>query len=210
MKIVVLVKEVPDTYGERKLNAETGLADRDASDAVLDEIGERAIELALSRADADPDTEVVVISLAPETASASLRKALAMGAAKVVHVADEGLAGADLGQTAELLAAAIRREGFDLVITGNLSTDGSGGVLPAMLAEHLRLPHTSALASVEITDDQVSGVRESDGASMEVSSSFPAIVSVTERLPEARFTSFKGIIAAKRSPTRPSLPQILA
>jgi electron transfer flavoprotein beta subunit len=200
MKIIVLVKEVPDTYGERKLNLETGLADRGATEAVLDEIGERALEVALSRADSAADTEVVVISLAPESATASLRKALAMGAAKVVHVADEALAGADLGQTAEVLTAAIQRESFDLIITGNLSTDGSGGVLPAMLAERLGLPLASALASVEITEDRISGVRESDSGSMEVSSSLPAIVSVTERLPEARFTSFKGIMAAKKKP----------
>lgn len=200
MKIIVLVKEVPDTYGERKLNLETGLADRGATEAVLDEIGERALELALSRADAAPGTEVVVISLAPETATPSLRKALAMGAAKVVHVTDQALAGADLGQTAEVLAAAIKREGFDLIITGNLSTDGSGGVLPAMLAERLALPHASSLTSVEIADDQISGVRESDSGSMEVSSILPAVISVTERLPAPRFTSFKGIMAAKKKP----------
>ena len=68
MKIVVLIKEVPDTYGDRKLNLETGLADRGAGDVVLDEIGERALEVALSYADANPGTEVVVMSMAPESA----------------------------------------------------------------------------------------------------------------------------------------------
>ena len=112
MKIVVLVKEVPDTYGDRKLSLETGLADRAASETVLDEIGERALEVALSYADKNPDAEVVVLSMAPAGSAATVRKGLAMGAGSAVHVADEGLVGADLGLTAEVLAAAIRRTGL--------------------------------------------------------------------------------------------------
>src|SRR5512141_871901 len=115
MKIIVLVKEVPDTYGDRKLNLETGLADREASDAVIDEIGERALELALTYADANDGTEVAMLSLAPEGATATIRKGLAMGAGSATHICDEALRGADLGLTAETLAAAIRRVEFDLV-----------------------------------------------------------------------------------------------
>ncbi|WP_022893466.1 electron transfer flavoprotein subunit beta/FixA family protein [Agromyces subbeticus] len=200
MKIIVLVKEVPDTYGDRKLDLETGLADRAASEAVLDEIGERALEVALSFADAHDDAEVVVMSMAPETAAPTIRKGLAMGAAAAVHIADPGLAGADLGLTARVLAAAIRRTGFDLVIAGNLSTDGSGGVLPAMLAELLDVPNATALSSIEITADSVSGTRSADDATMRVSATLPAVVSITEAMPSARFPNFKGIMAAKKKP----------
>jgi len=200
MKIIVLVKEVPDTYGDRKLSLETGLADRGASETVLDEIGERALEVALSYADKHPDAEVVVLSMAPAGSAATVRKGLAMGAASAVHVADEGLVGADLGLTAEVLAAAVQRTGFDLVITGNLSTDGSGGVLPAMIAELLDVPAATALNSVEISDTEVSGERASDGATMRVTAPLPAVVSITERLPDARFPNFKGIMAAKKKP----------
>jgi electron transfer flavoprotein beta subunit len=199
MKIIVLVKEVPDTYTERKLDLETGLADRAASEAVLDEISERALEVALSFADSN-DAEVVVLSMAPESAAATIRKALAMGASSAVHVADPALAGADLGLTARVLAAAIRRTGFDLVITGNLSTDGNGGVLPAMLAELLDVPNATALSSVEITADSVSGTRNPDDSTMRVSAQLPAVVSITEALPNARFPNFKGIMAAKKKP----------
>ncbi len=111
MKIVVLVKEVPDTYGDRRLDLETGLADRGASDRVLDEIGERALEVALSYADAHPGTEVTVVSMASEDAAATVRKGLAMGAASAVQVVDPALSGADLGVTAAVLAAAVRRAG---------------------------------------------------------------------------------------------------
>ncbi len=200
MKILVLVKEVPDTYGDRKLNLETGLADRDASDKVLDEIGERALEVALTYADGNADAEVIVVSMAPESASATVRKGLAMGAASAFQVVDEALLGADLTLTSEVLAAAVKRVGFDLVITGNQSTDGSGGVLPAMLAERLGVPQATALTSVEISADSVSGERADDDGIAKVSAKLPAVISITEALPEARYPNFKGIMAAKKKP----------
>jgi len=200
MKIVVLVKEVPDTYGDRKLNLETGLADRAASEAVLDEIGERALEVALSYADGNPDTEVVVLSMTPESAAATVRKGLAMGAASAVQIVDEALLGADMGLTAEVLAAALQKIGFDLVIAGNQSTDGSGGMMASMVAELLDVPAATSLNSVEITDAAVSGERATDGGTAEVTATLPAVISITERLPDARFPNFKGIMAAKKKP----------
>jgi electron transfer flavoprotein beta subunit len=200
MKIVVLVKEVPDTYGERKLSLETGLADRDASETVMDEISERALEVALAYADANAGTEVVLLSMAPESAATIVRKGLAMGADSAVQVVDEGLLGADLGLTAEVLAAALRKIGFDLAIAGNLSTDGSGGVVPAMVAELLEVPAATALSEVAITADGVTGVRMSEAASVHLSAPLPAIISITEALPDARFPNFKGIMAAKKKP----------
>ncbi|WP_248761099.1 electron transfer flavoprotein subunit beta/FixA family protein [Pseudarthrobacter sp. SSS035] len=200
MKIVVLMKEVPDTYGDRKLSLETGLADRTASDTVLDEIGERALEVALSYADKNPGTEVEVLSMAPADAAATLRKGLAMGASSAVHVTDKALLGADLGLTAEVLAAAIQHIGYDLVIAGNQSTDGSGAVLPAMIAEWLGVPQISQLTSVEIELDLITGQRATDTGTMKVSAPLPAVISVTERMPDARFPNFKGIMAAKKKP----------
>ena len=200
MKIVVLVKEVPDTYGDRVLDLETGLAQREAGDRVLDEIGERALEVALAHADASGDAEVVLLSMAPEAATTSLRRGLAMGAASAVQVVDEGLVGADLGLTSQVLAAALDRIGFDLAITGNLSTDGTGGVLPAMIAELLDIPAATALTSVRIGDGEIAGVRASDAGTMEVSASLPAVISITEALPDPRMANFKGIMAAKKKP----------
>ena len=200
MKIIVLVKPVPDTWGDRKLSLETGLADRGASETVLDEIGERSLEVALSYADAHADAEVVVLSMAPAESAATIRKSLAMGAHSAVHIADEGLVGADLGLTAEVLAAAIRRTGFDLVIAGNLSTDGAGGVMGAMVAELLDVPNLTTLTSVLIGEGAVSGERASDGASMRVSAELPAVISITEALPDGRYPNLKGTMAAKKKP----------
>jgi electron transfer flavoprotein beta subunit len=198
MRIVVLLKEVPDTWGDRKLDTSTGILDRGASDAVIDEISERAIEVALTAKDADSSVEVVVLSMGPATVTAALRKALAMGATSAVHVVDAGLAGADLGLTARALAAAIRTQSPDLVIAGNESTDGRGGVIPAMIAEHLGSPALTFLNSVSITADGVSGARTTEYGDQSVSASFPAVISINEQNPDARFASFKGIMGAKK------------
>lgn len=200
MKIVVLVKPVPDTYGERELNLETGLADRAASEMVLDEITERAVETAIRHAESAGDAEVVVLSMAPTESQTTLRKALAMGASAAVQVADERLAGADLGRTAEVLAAALKHTGFDLIVTGNGSTDGSGSVMPSMLAELLELPAITRLETIEITADAVRGTRATDGGTMTVAAPLPAVVSVTERMPDPRFPALKGIMGAKKKP----------
>lgn len=200
MKIVVLLKEVPDTYGDRTLNLETGLAERAGGNNVVDEIGERSLEVALTYADAHEGTEVTVLSMAPETATTSVRKGLAMGAASAVHIADPALVGADLGLTAEVLAAELRATGFDLVIAGNQSTDGSSGMLPVMLSELLEVPSLTNLATVEIGAQEVSGARTSDDSTMHVRTALPAVISITEALPDARFPNFKGIMAAKKKP----------
>lgn len=200
MKIVVLIKEVPDTWGDRKLSLETGLAEREASDRVLDEICERALEVALSYADGHEGTEVVVLSMASEASTATVRKGLAMGAASAVQVVDGDLLGADMGLTAEVLATTLQRIGFDLVIAGNLSTDGSGGMVPAMVAEILDVPSATNLTSVDISDTAVEGVRLSDAGSMRLRAELPAVISITEALPDARFPNFKGIMAAKKKP----------
>lgn len=199
MKIVVLVKQVPDTYGERKL-LPNGRVDRDASDAVIDEISERAIEVALKQKDADKSVEVVVLSMGPEGLTASVRKALSMGADKGVHILDDALEGADAARTALAIAKAIERVGdVDLVVAGDASTDGRGGVVPAMIAEHLGLTHLGAVDGLQIGAD-VSGSQATESGTRQVQGSLPAVVTITESADEARFPGFKGIMGAKRKP----------
>lgn len=200
MKIIVLVKVVPDTYGERKLNLETGLADRAASETVLDEISERALEAALTFADSHEGTEVTLLTIAPSDATQIIRKGLAMGAGRAIHITDEELLGADVMLTAEVLAAAIHKEGFDLVLTGNSSTDGSSGMVPAALAERLGVPHASRLSSVVLSTSEVSGSRQVDGGVQQIVANLPAVVTITEALPDPRFPNFKGIVEAKKKP----------
>lgn len=200
MKIIALVKQVPDTWGERVLDTETGLLDREASDAIIDEINERALEVALQYKDDNKDAEVVALAVGPKGATDTLRKALAMGADSAVHIVDDGLSGADMALTADVIAAAVQRTGFDVVIAGNESTDGRGGAIPAMLAEKLGLPQLTYLDTVELTSDSVRGERATEYGTLEVSSALPAVVSVTERAAEPRFPNFKGIMSAKKKP----------
>jgi electron transfer flavoprotein beta subunit len=200
MKIIVLVKQVPDTYDERKLDPTTGILDREASEPIIDEIVERAIETALTFKDAQKDTEVVLLAMGPDALTASLRKGLSLGADSAIHVLDDDLEAADLVRTSAVLAAAAANSGYDLIIAGNESTDGRGGVMPAMVAERLGVPHLTAIDAVEVSGSTISGTRETENGSLDVHATLPAVISITERAPEARFPNFKGILGAKKKP----------
>ncbi|TAM66245.1 MAG: electron transfer flavoprotein subunit beta/FixA family protein [Microbacteriaceae bacterium] len=202
MKICVLIKQVPDTWNERRLDDTSHAVVRSAGEAVIDEICERALEVALAYKDQNRDVEVVVITMGPSIATEMIKKALAMGADSAVHVVDPALAGADQVVTALTLAHAISQIGFDLVITGNESTDGRGGVIPAMVAEHLNAPLLSQLDEVELTGSGVRATRRTAELTSIVSSTYPAVISVTERNPDPRFPSFRGLMAARKKPVR--------
>ncbi|QGK71129.1 electron transfer flavoprotein subunit beta [Allosaccharopolyspora coralli] len=200
MNIVVLVKQVPDTWSERKLSDSDHTLDRASADAVLDEINERAVEEALLIKEAHGG-EVTVVSMGPDRATDAIRKALSMGADKAVHLSDEALHGSDTVATAKALAKAIGTVGsVDLVIAGNESTDGRSGAVPAMLAELLGLPQLTYARKVTTDGSTVSVERESDAGIVSVEANLPAVVSVTEKINEPRYPSFKGIMAAKKKP----------
>jgi electron transfer flavoprotein beta subunit len=200
MNIVVLVKQVPDTWSERKLTDADHTLDRESADAVLDEINERAVEEALQLQEAHGG-EVTVIAMGPDRATDAIRKALSMGADKAIHVSDEALHGSDVLATAKVLAKAIGTvENVDLVIAGNEATDGRAGAVPAILAELLGLPQVTQLRKVTVEGTTIKGERETDEGVAFVEASLPAVVSVTEKINEPRYPSFKGIMAAKKKP----------
>src|SRR6478752_1527714 len=198
--IVVLIKQVPDTWSERKLSDGDFTLDREAADAVLDEINERAVEEALLIKEKEGgEGTVTVLTAGPERAGEAIRKALSMGADKAVHLKDDGLKGSDVVQTAWALARALGTiEGVDLVIAGNESTDGVGGAVPAILAEYLGLPQLTHVRKLSVDDGKVTGERETDDGVFTLEATLPAIVSVNEKINEPRFPSFKGIMAAKK------------
>jgi electron transfer flavoprotein beta subunit len=200
MNIVVLVKQVPDTYSERKLRSD-GTLDRDATDAVLDEINERAVEAALQLKEASDGSEVTVLTMGPDRATDAIRKALSMGADKAVHLSDEALAGSCAVQTARALAKAIGTvEGVDLVIAGNEASDGRSAAVPAMLADVLGLPALTHAREVTVEGSSVTVKRETDDGITTLTAELPAVVSVGEKINEPRYPSFKGIMAAKKKP----------
>ncbi|MBM9507485.1 electron transfer flavoprotein subunit beta/FixA family protein [Actinacidiphila acididurans] len=199
LRIVVAVKYVPDATGDRRFAADL-TTDRDAVDGLLSELDEYAVEQALQIAEAADDAEITVVTVGPEDAKDALRKALSMGAHKAVHVEDDALHGTDVIGTSLVLAKAVEHTGFDLVVTGMASTDGTMGVLPALLAERLGVPQVTLLSQVSVEDGTVTGRRDGDAASEQLQASLPALVSVTDQSGEARYPSFKGIMAAKKKP----------
>jgi electron transfer flavoprotein beta subunit len=196
--IVVLIKQVPD-YENRELSDDFTL-DRAGSDPVLDEINEKAIEVALQLKEAGKADNVTVLTAGPATAESAIRRALSMGADDAYHLVDEGLHGSDAIQTGWALASAIGQiEGVDLLIAGNESSDGVGGAIPAILSHFLGLPQLTHMRTLEIDGTKVSGERETDEGIFGVEASLPAVVSVSEKIVEQpRFPSFKGIMAAKK------------
>ncbi|MFI7100676.1 electron transfer flavoprotein subunit beta/FixA family protein [Streptomyces sp. NPDC050161] len=199
LRIVVCVKYVPDATGDRHF-AEDLTVDRDDVDGLLSELDEYAVEQALQIKEANDDAEVTVLTVGPDDANDALRKALSMGADKGVHVEDDDLHGTDALGTSLVLAKAIEKTGYDLVVCGMASTDGTMGVLPALLAERLNVPQVTQLSEVAVADGKVTGRRDGDTASEQLEAALPAVVSVTDQSGEARYPSFKGIMAAKKKP----------
>ena len=197
MNIVVLCKQVPDTYSERRLR-EDGALDRDASDAVLDEINERAVEEALQLKESHGGA-VTVVSMGPDRATEAIRKALSMGADAAVHLSDEALAGSDAVGTARALAGAIGTVAdVDLVLAGNEASDGRSAAVPAMVAELLGVPALTYALKVAVEGGAVTVHRETDDGVTVLSAELPAVVSVGEKINKPRYPSFKGIMAAKK------------
>ncbi|MFE7863515.1 electron transfer flavoprotein subunit beta/FixA family protein [Streptomyces bacillaris] len=201
LRIVVCVKYVPDATGDRRF-ADDLTVDREDVDGLLSELDEYAVEQALQIADGADGAEITVVTVGPEDAKDALRKALSMGADKAVHVEDDDLHGTDVIGTSLVLAKAVEKTGYDLVICGMASTDGVMGVLPALLAERLGVPQVTLLSEVAVEGGVVSGRRDGDTASEQLEASLPAVVSVTDQSGEARYPSFKGIMAAKKKPVQ--------
>ena len=204
MKIAVCVKQVPDSWAEKKMVS--GVLDREGVDAVLNDLDEYAVEEALRIVEAHGGNEeggansVTIISMGPERATEAIRKALSMGANDAILVSDANLAGSDALATSKVLAEVIKSGGFDLVICGTESTDARMSVIPAMLAQRLSWAQLTFAASVSVDPaaNTVSISRATEAGVDAITAKFPAIISVVEKINEPRYPSFKGIMAAKK------------
>ena len=200
-KIVVLVKYTPDLTSDRNFLAD-GTVDRVGTPGRLSELDEHAAEQALQIQESSAGSELTYLTMGPDGAADALRKALSMGGDGAVHVQDDALHGSDAFATSLVLAEAIKRIGFDLVVTGMASTDAGMGVVPALLAERLGVPQVTFAGRLSVNGEEVEILRDSDTSSETVTARMPAIVSVTDRTGEARYPSFKGIMAAKKKPVQ--------
>src|SRR6478672_4133258 len=202
MNIVVCVKYVPDATADRHFESDNTV-DRVGVDGLLSELDEYAVEQALQlkeKADGE-EIEITALTVGPEAASEAIKKALQMGADKGVHVVDDAIAGSDYLATSQVLAAAINKiEGVDLVVCGMASTDATGSVVPAMLAERLDLPQVTLGSVIERQGKEFRIKRDGDTATEVIGATAPLVLSVTDQSGEARYPSFKGIMAAKKKP----------
>jgi electron transfer flavoprotein beta subunit len=198
MKIAVCVKQIPDPATPYELDPENHFVVR-PDDQVLDDTDRYGVEVGLQLAEAT-EGEVVLVSMSPAGSLQGIRQALAMGADKAVVVDDEALRGSGALVTARVLAAAIEREGADLVIAGTESTDGYAGVVPQMMSELLGMPALTFARSVEHNEGTIRIERQTSAGYDVVEASLPALVTVTSGAVEPRYPTFKGIMAAKQKP----------
>lgn len=201
MNIVVCVKYVPDATADPRFESDNTV-DRVGVDGLLSELDEYAVEQALQlKEGTDEEVTVTALTVGPEKAADAVRKALQMGADQGVHVQDEAIAGSDAIATSLVLAKAVEKIGsVDIVMCGMASTDGAMSVVPAMLAERLGLPQVTLGSRIERKENQIAVQRDGDVATDVVVGTMPLVASVTDQSGEARYPSFKGIMAAKKKP----------
>jgi electron transfer flavoprotein beta subunit len=199
VRIAVCVKEVPEAGAARRIDPQTKRLDR-SGEGVLNAFDANAVEAGLRVKESEGGSEVVVVSLGPEGALDSLRKALAMGADRAVLVSDEAAVGSDLVATSRALAAALERESADLVLFGQQSSDSDGAVLWAAVAERLRLPMVSQAADLTIADGKATVKRQTEFGYDRIEVPLPAVVAVSDAINEPRYPSLKGIMGAKSKP----------
>jgi electron transfer flavoprotein beta subunit len=198
MNVTVCVKYVPNPQGTPELGPDHLLV-REGVEGALDPGDEFAVEAALRLVE-EHGGEVRVVSMGPEVAMSAIRRAFAMGAHTGVLVTDPALRGADALATARVLAAAIGRSGFDLVLTGVESTDGYTGTLASSVAELLELPAATFARKVVVVDGSLRIERQTEGGYDVVETSLPALASVTGSAAEPRYPTLKGIMQAKQKP----------
>ena len=205
VKIAVTVKQVPDSWAEKKFVDKR--VDRESVDAVLNDLDEYAIEEALRICEANGGTvddggehTITLISMGPTRAQEAVRKGLSMGATNAIVITDPALAGADAMATSEVLSKVIAEGGYDFVISGVESTDARMSVIPAMISArlgHAQLTFANKV-EVDIAAKKISINRITDNGQVEMEANFPAVVSVVEKINEPRYPAFKGIMAAKK------------
>ena len=198
MKIAVCVKVVPD--GQLRLDPQTKRLDR-SGEGTLNTFDVNAVEEALKLKEAGSDIEeVVIVSLGPQHGLEAMRKALAMGADRVVLVSDEAAAGSDLVATGRVLGAVLERESAELVLFGQQAGDSDGAVLWAAVADRLQRPLISQVAELRREDGKVRGKRQTEYGYDVLEAPLPAVIAVSDAINEPRYPSLKGIMGAKKKP----------
>lgn len=196
MKIVVCIKQVPDT-NEVKLDPKTGTLIRDGVPSIINPDDKAGLEAALRLKDMY-DAHVTVITMGPPQAKIALQEAYAMGADRVILLTDRVFAGADTLATSTTIAAALKKLDYDLVITGRQAIDGDTAQVGPQIAEHLGLPQISYVSAFEHHGDHAIVKRSFEDGFQKIKVSYPCLITALSELNEARYMSVKGLIDAHR------------
>ncbi|MEM7480317.1 MAG: electron transfer flavoprotein subunit beta/FixA family protein [Acidobacteriota bacterium] len=202
MRVAVCIKQVPDTEARLRVSKDGRWLDEEDLPFIINESDEYALEEGLRIAEASGG-EVIVFSLGPARVKEALRKGLALGAARAVHLEDSAFAGGDAIATGRALAAAVQKEGCELVLTGSQSDDVGFGSTGSVLAGFLGWPHSWLVMGVDIEEGAASAevTREMEGGKNEIARiALPAVFEIQAGINHPRYASLKGIMQAKRKP----------
>lgn len=199
MNIIVLIKQVIDV--ELNLRIKEGALAEDGLNYVISGWDEVAIEGALQIVETVGDGEIILITIGPERAADALRKGLAMGADKAIHLLDPAFDGSDSFAYAQALAKLLSGQTYDLIMAGKQAQDTDAGLTPAMLAEFMNLPQVTNIAKVAaVNSEKMTVHRKGDHGNEVVELTLPAVISVNDSLNEPRLASLRGIMQAKKKP----------
>jgi electron transfer flavoprotein beta subunit len=201
VKICVLVKEVPDAAVDKRINPSTGRLDR-SGERNLNPYDTHAIEAAMQIREGGTVevSEIVAVTMGPETAVRALHKAVSLGADRSVHLADESLAGSDVAATGYALAKVLESESPDLVLLGQQSDDGECYTIGAVVADHLQMPSLTQVIKMDVDGEALRCERQAEYGYDTVQVKFPAVISVGDAINEPRYPSLKAIMGAKKKP----------
>jgi electron transfer flavoprotein beta subunit len=204
LKIIVIVRQTPDTEAKIKVAPSGNYIDTEGIKWIVNPYDEFAIEEAI-RIKEKLGGEVVLITMGPARCIEALRTGLAMGADRAIHIKDEGFAFADQYAMAKVIASEIKKEGdFSLILTGKKMIDEESGQIGIHIAEELGIPHAGLVTKVEISADQKSArvQKEIEGGQMVVDLPLPALLTCERGLNEPRYASLPGIMKAKKKPVK--------
>ena len=196
MRIIVCVKQVPNT-NEIRINPETGTLIRDGVPSILNHDDANALEQALQIKDAQPDTQVAVVTMGPPQAKTMLEECLAMGADEAILLSDRALGGSDTWATSNALAAGIRKIGtFDLIFAGRQAIDGDTAQVGPQIAEKLGLPQVTYVKELKLQGKEVFVKRALEDGYEQLKLQLPCVLTAIKELNTPRYMSVPGILKA--------------
>ncbi len=196
MKVYVLIKQVPDTETNLKINGSS--IDESGIKWIISPFDEHAIEEALRQKEKQPEAEIIAISLGPNRVTEALRNAYALGVDKAVHIQDDSYNVLDVNYTSAVLAKYLESAQPHIILTGHIAIDSQSSMVPAMLAERLGVANINNAIELKIEGDKIRVRREAEGGTSMMESSSPVVITAAKNLNDPRYPSLKGIMASKK------------